>query len=218
MTNNSLNEIALQLKKAQTVAIFCHARPDGDALGAGLALYTAMQNAGKFAVMCCEDAPPEKYTFLKSMSGVRRGLPTKPNFDTFISVDCADVARMGIFGEAYVKFSGNTINIDHHVSNKGFAKYNYVYECTATCELLTDIILEAGFEITQEIADLLMLGLITDSGNFTHCDVSEKTFNTAAKLRAKGADVNLINYNMYSRQPKERALLYGRVIDRKSVV
>ena len=212
MTNNSLNEIALQLKKAQTVAIFCHARPDGDALGAGLALYTAMQNAGKFAVMCCEDAPPEKYTFLKSMGGVRRGLPTKPNFDTFISVDCADVARMGIFGEAYVKFSGNTINIDHHVSNKGFAKYNYVYECTATCELLTDIILEAGFEITQEIADLLMLGLITDSGNFTHCDVSEKTFNTAAKLRAKGADVNLINYNMYSRQPKERALLYGRVM------
>ena len=65
MTNNSLNEIALQLKKAQTVAIFCHARPDGDALGAGLALYTAMQNAGKFAVMCCEDAPPEKYTFLE---------------------------------------------------------------------------------------------------------------------------------------------------------
>ena len=74
---------------------------------------------------------------------------------------------MGIFGEAYVKFSGNTINIDHHVSNKGFAKYNYVYECTATCELLTDIILEAGFEITQEIADLLMLGLPTAETSHT---------------------------------------------------
>lgn len=213
MTNNGIAEIAEQLNKIESAAIFCHARPDGDALGAGLALYCALRNAGKSVIMCCEDLPPEKFNFIPVMSEVKRGLPTKQRYDTFISVDCADVTRMGLFAETFAGFSGTTVNIDHHISNKGFAKYNYVYECPASCELLTYIILEAGFEITEEIAQLLMLGLITDSGNFTHRDVSQKTFNTAAILREKGADVTLINYNMYSRQPKVRALLYGKVMN-----
>ncbi|MDE6442201.1 MAG: bifunctional oligoribonuclease/PAP phosphatase NrnA [Clostridia bacterium] len=214
MTNNNLSEIVEQLHKAQNIAVFCHARPDGDALGAGLALYTALKNAGKCVVMCCEDLPPDKFSFMPSMTNVRRGLPSKTEYDTFISVDCADISRMGVFADAFFKFSGTTINIDHHISNKGFAKYNYVYECTASCELLTEILLAAGFEITAEIANLLMLGLITDSGNFTHRDVSEKTFNIASKLRAYGADVTAINYNMFSRQTKTRALLYASVINK----
>lgn len=214
MTNNSLAEIAEQLKKLHSAVIFCHARPDGDALGAGLALMTALRGAGKSAIMCCDDFPPEKFAFLPATAEVKQELPANMDYDAFISVDCADVTRMGTFSDAFATFAGVTLNIDHHISNKGFAKFNYVYECPASCELLTEILFESGFEITEETANLLMLGLITDSGNFTHRDVSEKTFNTAAKLRAKGADVNLINYNMYSRQPKERAVLYGRVMNK----
>lgn len=212
--NNTLSEIAEQLNKANSVAIFCHARPDGDALGAGLALAVAFRNAGKSAVMCCEDPPPEKFSFLPAVKTVKNALPQNKNYDAFICVDCADVARMGIFTDAFVKFPKTTINIDHHISNKGYAKYNFVFECPASCELLTDILLATDYEITSEIADLLMLGLITDSGNFTHTDVSEKTYITAAELRKRGADNNLINYNMYSRQSKKRAILYGRVMNR----
>ncbi|MDE7453461.1 MAG: bifunctional oligoribonuclease/PAP phosphatase NrnA [Clostridia bacterium] len=214
MINNSAFEIAEKLKKANSIAVFCHARPDGDALGAGLALCLAFHNAGKSAVMCCEDLPPEKFAFLPAMKLVRRGLPTKTEYDTFISVDCADVSRMSIFADAYSKFAGTTINIDHHVSNSGYGKLNYVIDCPATCEVLTDLFSLAGFEITKDIADLLLLGLITDSGNFTHLDVGENTFKTAAKLRAAGGDVNLINYMMFSRQPKQRAVLYGRVMNK----
>lgn len=214
MTNNSVAEIAAQIKKSRSVAVFCHARPDGDALGSGLALCRALQNAGKSAIMCCEDLPPEKFSFLPSMKLVRRGLPTKRQYDTFICVDCADVSRTGIFSDAFSKFSGTTINIDHHVSNPCFAKYNLVVVCPASCEIMTDVLRVAELEIDKEIADLLMLGLITDSGNFTHCDVEAKSFETAAYLRGKGADVNLINYNMFKRQPKLRAVLYGRVMSR----
>lgn len=212
--NNTLSEIAEQLNKANSVAIFCHARPDGDALGAGLALAVAFRNAGKSAVMCCEDPPPEKFSFLPAVKTVKNALPQNKNYDAFICVDCADVTRMGIFTDAFVKFQKTTVNIDHHISNKGYAKYNFVFECPASCELLTDILLATDYEITSGIADLLMLGLITDSGNFTHTDVSEKTYKTAAELRKRGADNNLINYNMYSRQSKKRAILYGRVMNR----
>jgi len=211
--NSTEREITEKLKSANLVAIFCHVRPDGDALGSGLALCLALKNAGKTAYMCCEDLPPEKFSFLEAMAEVRNELPNV-NFDTLISVDCADVTRMGIFANRFKKFKGVTVNIDHHISNDGYAKYNLVYDCPATCEIMTGILKDCGFGITEEISNLLMLGLITDSGNFTHTDVTPKTFETAAYLRGNNADVNKINYQMFSRQPKERALLYGRVMNK----
>ena len=209
--NNTFDEIAKKFNEAKRIAIFCHARPDGDALGSGLALCVALENLGKKAYMCCEDAPPEKFLFNPSIGKVRNE-PPNLDYDILVSVDCADVSRMGVFAKRYKKFKKTTINIDHHISNDGYGKLNYVRECSASCEIMTEFLVSAGYEITEEIANLLMLGLITDSGNFTHQDVTENTFKIAAHLRACGADVNLINYNMYARQTKARALLYGRVI------
>ena len=212
MTNSSIAEICELLKASEKVAVFCHVRPDGDALGAGMALTVALINAGKFAVMCCDDPVPEKYCFIGRITEVRDKLPENVEFDTFISVDCADANRMGMFSNAFAQFNGKKINIDHHISNKKFADFNYVVECPATCQILTEILDFAGFEINREIADLLMLGLVTDSGNFTHKDVTEKTFEAGARLRKCGADVNQINYQMFSRQSKARALIFGKVI------
>lgn len=209
--NNTIEEITSELNKARCVAIFCHARPDGDALGSGLALCLALERAGKTAYMCCEDAPPEKFAFLPEMQRVNRQIPNA-EYDLLVSVDCADSARMGVFSKFYNKFKKNTINIDHHISNDGYGKLNYVIDCSASCEIMTDILLKAELEITKEIADLLMLGLTTDSGNFTHQDVTENTFKVAGYLRSKGADVNKINYYTNVRQPKARALLFGRVM------
>lgn len=209
--NNSLEEISAKLKSAKKIGIFCHARPDGDALGGGLALTVALKNAGKTVYMCCDDSPPEKFFFIPAMKEVKKELP-KINYDAFISVDCADISRLGSFAKDYSKFKGTTINIDHHVSNAGYGKFNFVLECPASCEIITYLLITAEWKITKEIADLLMLGLITDSGNFTHQDVSANTFETAAYLRKNGADVNAINYNVFAKQPKERAILYGKVM------
>ncbi|MGN0814055.1 MAG: bifunctional oligoribonuclease/PAP phosphatase NrnA [Candidatus Coproplasma sp.] len=215
MNNSTLAEIANQLNSAKTVAVFCHVRPDGDALGSMLALTLALKNAGKNAYAVCEDAVPERLKLFPAMEEVRPSLllPSE-QFDTFICVDCADVSRMGSNSSVFAKFKGTTVNIDHHVSNDRFAKYNYVCECTATCELLCDILLQNGFEITKDIADLLALGLLTDSGNFSHRDVSEKTFLTAAELRKRDADFCGIGYSMFSRQTKNRAVLYGRIMNK----
>ena len=212
-TNSSIAEICEQFNAAQRIAVFCHTRPDGDALGAGMALTTALNNEGKFAVMCCDDTVPEKYNFLEKISEIKAKLPDGIEFDTFICVDCADVNRIGAFANTFASFKGRKINIDHHISNKKFADFNCVEECPATCQLLTEIFTQANFKIDKEIADLLMLGLVTDSGNFVHNDVTDKTFETAALLRKCGADVNKINYEMFSRQTKFRAQLFGKVIN-----
>ena len=210
-TDNSVAAVAARIKKANKAAIFCHARPDGDALGSGVWVGLAMRASGKTAEFVCEDAPPEKFFFIPEMREVKTSLP-QDEYDLYIAVDCADIARMGEFGHAFSRFKGDTVCIDHHISNKGFAKLNCVRVCSATCEIMPEVLSAAGFEITAPISNALMLGLITDSGTFTHSDVTAHTFNVAAELRSAGADVNKINYEMFSRQKKARALLFSRAL------
>lgn len=214
MTNNSLTEIASILKRSRNVAIACHVRPDGDALGSALALGCALINAGKKVYVLCEDPTPERLRIFPAMVATCQSLPENFNeVDLFISVDSAELNRIGIFAAQYSSFKGKTLNIDHHISNPRYAKYNYVLaDSTATCEILPEILDAADFEITKEIADLLALGLLTDSGNFSHRDVSAKTFAVAAKLKQCGADMCEIGYQMFTRQSKARALLYARVL------
>ncbi len=214
MTNNSLSEVAAILKRAKSVAVLCHVRPDGDALGSGFALCNALKNEGKNAYMLFEEQPPERLCIFNTMAEYYTALPVDISaIDLFVSVDSADISRLGAFSSQFGSFKGKTLNIDHHISNPKFAKYNYVIaDSTATCEIMPEIFEEAGFEITKDLADLLALGLLTDSGNFSHRDVSAKTFSVAAKLREKGADICDIGYQMFTRQTKARALLYSRVL------
>jgi phosphoesterase RecJ-like protein len=57
-----------------------------------------------------------------------------------------------------------------------------------------------------------MIGLLTDSGNFSHDDVKEDTLLLAAKLMKAGADIHHLNEMLFKRQPKARAMLYARTM------
>ncbi len=215
MKNNTLKEVAALLKEAKTIVVACHVRPDGDALGSGFALCKALKNAGKSAYMLLEEAPPQRLTILSGMDEYYREFPVNiKDVDLFVTVDCAEENRIGAFDSQYSQFKGKTLNVDHHISNHGFAKYNYVLpDYTATCEILPEILEATGFEITKEMADLLALGLLTDSGNFSHKDVSANTFKVASLLKERGADIYGIGYRMFSWQTKARAMLYKRVLN-----
>ncbi len=166
--------------------------------------------------MLFEEQPPERLCDLLLIT-MASNTPLCPWIDKRIDLFCVRLhrrgySRLGAFSQ-FGSFKGKTLNIDHHISNPKFAKYNYVIaDSTATCEIMPEIFEEAGFEITKDLADLLALGLLTDSGNFSHRDVSAKTFSVAAKLREKGADICDIGYQMFTRQTKARALLYSRVL------
>ena len=117
-TDNSVAAVAARIKKANKAAIFCHARPDGDALGSGLSLCLAMRASGKTAEFVCEDAPPEKFFFIPEMREVKTSLPLD-DYALYIAVDCADVAHIGDFGHPFSRFKGNTVFNTQHTSNDG---------------------------------------------------------------------------------------------------
>lgn len=202
----SLSELSKKLKTEKSVALFCHVRPDGDTLGSALAFSLCLNNLGIKAEVFCDDSVPSRFLFLNSAGSVKNQLDG--DYGAFVAIDCADITRLGSFAEAFMAHK-NTYSIDHHISNTRYAKVNYVVDSPSNCENILALIKEMGSEITPEIANLLAMGIMTDTGNFKHKNVVASTLISAGLLVEKGADLNAIHYNMFSKQSKGRAKLFG---------
>lgn len=209
----SITSIAKNLFAKRSVALFCHMRPDGDCLGSAIAFALALKNEGVFADVYCSDSVPEKYSYLKGASEVKTELKAGKVYDAYVAIDCADVSRIGRFGDLFL-CGNSTYNIDHHVSNAYYAKKNYVKDRAANAENVYEILVAAGAEITQDIANALATGIVTDTGNFRHKNVTPETLSIAAALVEKGADLNGIYFNCFAAQSKARAKLYGLVMSK----
>ncbi len=193
--------------------IVTHMRPDGDAYGSALALAAALEKC-KTPVQVCDESPvPSNLTFISGIERVRN--KPQEGYDLIVAVDCSDEARLGALQPCFSSAKRkniDTVNVDHHLSNTRFARYNYVRECAANCMNIAALISYMGIPFDKQIAEYLFIGLITDSGNFSHDDVGEEAFSLAAKLTQAGADVCYYNYHLFKKQPKERAKLFGRVM------
>lgn len=209
--NLSLKEIAEKLKNAKSVAIFSHTRPDGDAYGSSLALSRALGAIGVKTCVCNDSEAPSNLAFVGALSAVGK----RPAFDAeiFVAVDCADENRLGDLSGVFAlaKNKKPTFNIDHHISNTRFAQYNFVRECASNCLNVFQLITDMGAPIDKETAEMLLVGILTDSGNFSHDDVTEETLSIAAKLVGMGADICNLQYELFKKQSRQRAALYADV-------
>jgi phosphoesterase RecJ-like protein len=212
--NATLKEIAQKIRSAESVTIFTHMRPDGDAFGSALSLAHTLERLNIRYQVCDESDLPSNLLFVEGVETILK----KPAFETelYVAVDSSDDQRFGALAEEFYKAAKKheTINIDHHISNTRYAKYNYVRECSANCmnmaTLIEEILALSGEEpFDKKTAEYLLLGLLTDSGNFAHDDVTEETFLTAAKLVKAGANIQKLNYYLFKKQPKVRAELYA---------
>ena len=211
--DNSLEQIANRIKSAKSVAIFTHMRPDGDAIGSALALSAALDFLKTPNQVCVESEIPSNLTFIEGVEKIKK----KPEgeYDLLVLVDCSDEQRLGQLSETYFiakRKKIDTVNIDHHVSNTRFAKYNFVKTCSANCMHIATLIEYLGAPFDKKIAEYLLIGLLTDSGNFSHDDVTEETLQLAAKLVKAGADIRSLNYFLFKRQKKARAALYAKTM------
>ncbi len=207
----SLSELSSKLKQEKGVALFCHIRPDGDTLGSALALSYALKNLGIRAQVFCDDVVPARFFFLDAVKEIKREIDGE--YSAFVAIDCADSTRLGNFYDAFMKHK-NTYSIDHHVSNTRYAKINYVFDNSSNCENVLSLIEELGAEVDKTIATLLIMGIMTDTGNFRHKNVSANTMFCAGKMIEQGADLNTVHYHMFTKQSKERAKLFGQTMSK----
>ncbi len=174
-----------RLEKARSVIVASHVRPDGDAIGSLLGLGLALRDAGKTVQMVLADGVPASFRHLEGSELIVK----EPNgdYDTFISVDCADFKRLG---KPFENFDQPDINIDHHITNEKFGKINLIEaEEVATAAILTDRLPEWGYSITAPIAAALLTGIITDTLGFRTSNTTPAALRQSAALMETGVDM-----------------------------
>jgi len=192
-------------KNGDSIVIVSHPTPDGDALGSAFALAMALDIAGKKPIVLL-DHFSDKYNYLKGQEYIYTGDINSLACDVFIAVDCGEKSRIGIAEELFNR-TPITINIDHHLNNKTFARFNYIDSgASSTCEVIFNII-SMYIPITKDIAEALYTGILTDTGGFRHANTSAGTMEIVAMLMRAGIDVGKIQRkSLYAHSKVEKAI------------
>lgn len=199
-------DAAKYLTENDNFVILTHASPDGDTLGSGHALLSALRLMGKRVKLVCPDPIPQKFDLIKCD---RDG-----DFDvqTVVAVDIADDKLLGALKPDY---DGKVdLCIDHHGSNTQYAKRLYFEpDSAAACECVYKVIKNLGVEITPYIAGCLYLGMSTDTGCFKFSNTTPRTLRFAAEMMELGADYAEINRIMFETKSRERIAMERLVLE-----
>jgi bifunctional oligoribonuclease and PAP phosphatase NrnA len=120
--------------------VISHVRPDGDAYGSTLGLALSLRALGKDVQVVNEDGMAPSFEFLPGGKTLTRPSATVPEADRLIiAVDCADSKRLGKAFDLWQRTPD--VNIDHHISNPGYAKVNLIdAESPGTAQVLYEAI------------------------------------------------------------------------------
>ena len=212
------------LSQESTVAISGHVRPDGDCVGSCMGLYQYIKKCyPNIQVDVYLEEIPDSFEMFDVVKEILHEANEEKVYDLFIALDCADKSRLG-FSELLFDKAKATICVDHHISNHGFADENYIVaEASSTAELVYRLI--DVTEINTEIAELLYLGIVHDTGVFQYSSTAPETMEAAANLMRKNIRASeIIDKTYYEKTyPQNRVLGYALlnsylVLDNRCVV
>ena len=178
--------------------ILTHKSPDGDTLGCGFALCSMLREMDKQANVVNSENFPVRYNFLYDGYYQQDFEP-----ETIVAVDIADEQ---LLGSRLMEYAGKIdVCIDHHVSNKMFAKQTLLdAEASAACLILYEFMRAEDIPISDHEAACLYTGIATDTGCFKYENTTPKAHMAAADLMRFNFNFVKINRKMFDIKSKDR--------------
>jgi len=175
------------LLAANRVLLTGPVEPDGDSLGACLALQRVLRRHGIQTDVC--GMPAERYAWMPDIGGVIEDDRVFPQYDIVVVLD-GDRHRLVPSVAAAFAASPVKAIIDHHASTRsdGYAHAWIEPTATSTTEMLYGFLVERGEAIDPALATLLYTGAIFDTGGFRYSNTTPATHRMAAELMTQGID------------------------------
>jgi len=107
---------------------------------------------------------------------------------------------------------GILINIDHHITNRGFGTLNLVEDAVASAEIVYKIIKGLGISITPDIATCIYTAVITETGSFRYSNTNIQAFRISEEMVNYGANPWIIAEHVYNRNSMGRIKLLGQIL------
>ncbi|GAC1659528.1 MAG: bifunctional oligoribonuclease/PAP phosphatase NrnA [Vulcanimicrobiaceae bacterium] len=211
--NATTDEVVAELKRREAFVMVSHVKPDGDTLGAGLALGIALKRMGKRVHYFQQDPVPRNLRFLPDSDEVSRIIPADlPKDALWVFGDMSDTGRAGEFLPPLDR--ENILDIDHHLGNTRFGAFNYVLETecsTGTC--VVRLLRAMNVKIDRDIATCILTTIMTDTGGFMHSNTTPEVLNLSAEMMLAGADKEQITEEIFANKRYAAIKLLGRALE-----
>ena len=199
------------LDGAKTVGISGHVRPDGDCIGACLGLWMYIRGSfpGIAATVYLQDIP-EKFMFLDGAGSICHDPEGEEAPDVFFIIDCSEYERLGEFGNL-ARNAKKRACIDHHVTGKRRAEYNFIDPLASSASELVCRLLDEKC-ITRQMAEAFYTGISHDTGMFRYSNTSSATMRMAGMLMDKGIDFSKIAADTFYTKTYRQKQILGRAL------
>ena len=226
--SREIEAVSRLLQIPRKIVLASHKNPDGDTLGAALAMMHYLRKKGHEVTMVVPNDFPGYYNWLpgadefvvfdRDAKKVRAALEQG---DLLFCLDFNSLDRTGNMAPDLEKFSGKKIVIDHHLEpSDEFDHYFSVTTVSSTGELV--------FEVIEALGDLSLVGknealalytcIMTDTGSFSYnCNYS-RTYHIVAQLIEKGVDAAKVHKLVYDTFTENRLRLLGYALSNRLLV
>ncbi len=212
LTREQMPQALSAIANAQDILLACHINPDGDTIGSMIALGLGLEQLGKKVTLLSADGVPDNLRFLPEMNRIQT-VTERRDFDLAIVVDAGDITRVGKNQETIQSIS-SVMDIDHHVTAGVFGDIRLLDDkAAATGEIVYDLLVELGIEMSFAVAQNLLCALLTDTGSFRYLNVTPRTMAIGGELIGYGGDPNEIAENVFENKPYAAQKLLGRALE-----
>lgn len=217
------------LADASETVIVSHMKPDGDATGSSLAMYSFLRTEGKAAKIVLPDRYPSNLDFLTDGDSRNDIIIHEENpqeaekaiaaADLIICLDFNAFHRTDKLEDALASSKAPKVLIDHHL-NPDRSCFDVSFsetEVSSASELLFHVLMAMPQtdsdprRLPATAVNALMTGMTTDTNNFAN-SVYPSTLRMASGLLEAGADRDMILSNLYNMFGESRLRLLGHML------
>jgi phosphoesterase RecJ-like protein len=228
-TNISIGQLAADLRKAKSVVVTTHAKPDGDAVGSTLALVRSLERAGVKGEIWLIGPNPKWLGDVAGSAAIRELKPGAPlsfvdgkpatDPDLCVVVDTGTWSQVAELRPWLEPRAARTIVVDHHLQGDPPMATRRVVEsaCASCTQVLAPLCVElckvgSAAKLAPDIAGALYLGLATDTGWLRFSSVTPATLRLAADLIEAGVDHTRLYMLIEQQQAVARWRLLARAL------
>ena len=206
-----MNDILKLINDSNDILLLTHECPDGDAIGSIMAVYHFLVGINKKVDILIPEIPPV-FNFINSINNsVDKSDKT---YDLSIVLDCSTKERIGQLNSEFDRCK-TSIVIDHHITNTNYGNINHVEaNASSCCQVLYYLFKDWNVNITREIAESLIVGLLTDTNGFANDNLDRNSFGMAMELFDTGINFHDIYYRVLSMKNRAQFELMKFTISR----
>jgi phosphoesterase RecJ-like protein len=214
MTEQEIEKLLALARGCERVLLTGPEGPDGDSIGACLALARCLERLGVPRVEVA-GVPSYRYQW---MAGAAEMVPDERVggiYDLAIVMD-GDAQRLTPPVEAAWARARRRAIVDHHgtTTPEGYDVALIDHTSASTCEMVLRLMDAWDMPLDPTQAELLYVGILFDTGGFRHSNTSVSTLRVAARLLEQGINHSSITTRVLLERRPNAMRLQGRILER----